>query len=345
VAFKHQIKIGENIMKAIVFTEYGSPAVLQLKEVEKPTPKDDEILVKVRAHSIKVGDLWARNFKRFTPSTFSMPAVFWLPARIAMGFNKPTRNTLGAEFSGEIAAVGRDVKRFKVGDQVFGYRAMDFGANAEYLCMPESKLVIQKPANMTYEEIATVPYGALTALTLLRKVNIQRGQKVLINGASGGIGSAAVQLAKYYGAHVTGVCGTPRMEFVKALGADKVIDYTKEDFTKNGETYDVILDIRGKLSFDKCKNSLKENGRLLYASFKMKQVFQMLWTSKFSSKKVICALSNETLADLTLIKELVEAGKIKAIVDRCFPLEQTADAHRYIESGDNTGNVVITVGH
>ena len=196
---------------------------------------------------------------------------------------------------------------------------------------------------MTYEEAATVPDGALTALNLLRKVNIQPGQKVLINGASGGIGSAAIQLAKYFGAEVTGVCGTPRLEFVKALGADKVIDYTKEDFTQNGETYDLILDILGRSSFARCKNSLNPNGRYLLASFKMKQLFQMLWTSKIGNKKVICALSSEKVEDLVFIKELVEAGQIKSIIDKRFPLEQTAEAHRYIETGNKKGNVVITV--
>jgi NADPH:quinone reductase-like Zn-dependent oxidoreductase len=218
------------------------------------------------------------------------------------------------------------------------------GANAEYLCMPENGLVAIKPANMTFEEAAVVPYGAITALNLLRKVNIQRGQKVLINGASGGIGSAAVQLAKHYGAEVTGVCATPRVEFVKALGADKVIDYTKEDFTQNGETYDLIFDIMGKSSFSRCKNSLKPNGRYLLASFKMKQLFQMLWTSIVGDKKVICALSSESPKDLVFIKELVEAGKIKSIIDRCYPWEQIADAHRYVEGGHKRGNVVVTVG-
>jgi NADPH:quinone reductase-like Zn-dependent oxidoreductase len=201
-----------------------------------------------------------------------------------------------------------------------------------------------KPANMTYEEAAAVPYGALTALNLLRKVNIQPGQKVLINGASGAIGSAALQLAKYhFGAEVTGVCRTPRLEFVKSLGADKVIDYTKEDFTQNGEIYDLIFDILGKSSFSRCKSSLNQNGRYLLASFKMKQLFQMLWTSMIGSKKVICALSLEKTEDLIFIKELIEAGKIKSIIDRCYALEQTAEAHRYIETGHKKGNVVIAV--
>jgi NADPH:quinone reductase-like Zn-dependent oxidoreductase len=331
-------------MKAIVYTQYGPPNVLQLKEVEKPTPKDNEILIRVYATSVNIGDIWARNFKEISPRKFTMPLAFWLPARMYFGFTKPRINILGNEFAGEVEAVGKDVKRFRKGDQVFGYRGQSMGANAEYLCMREDGLVAIKPANMTYEEAASVPYGALTALNLLRKVNIQPGQKVLINGASGGIGSAAVQLAKYFGAEVTGVCGTPRLEFVKALGADKVIDYTKEDFTKNGETYDLIFDILGKSSFSRCKNSLKQNGRYLLASFKMAQLFQMLWTSMIGDKKVICALSSENPKDLIFIKELVEAGKIKSIIDRCYPLEQIAEAHRYIEKGNKKGNVVLTVG-
>jgi len=331
-------------MKAIVYTKYGSPDVLQLKEVEKPTPKDDEILIRIYATPVNYGDTLARNFASISPRKFNMPFIFWLPARMAFGFRKPKIKILGSEFAGEIEAVGKDVKLFKAGDKVFGYRGMSMGANTEYLCMPEDGLVAIKPANMTYEEAAAVPYGALTALNLLRNVNLQSGQKVLINGASGGIGSAAVQLAKYFGAEVTGVCGTPRLELVKSLGADKVIDYSKEDFTQSGETYDLIFDILGKSSFSRCKSSLNQNGRYLLASFKMKQLFQMLWTSMIGSKKVICALSNETTEDLIFIKELIEAGKIKSVIDKRYPLEQTAEAHGYVETGNKKGNVVITIG-
>jgi NADPH:quinone reductase-like Zn-dependent oxidoreductase len=332
-------------MKAVIYTEYGPPDVLQLKEVEKPAPKDNEILIRIYATSVNVGDIWARNFKEITPRKFTMPFPLWLPSRMYFGFTKPKINILGSEFAGEVEAAGKDVKRFRKGDQVFGYRGQSMGAYAEYLCMPEDGLVAIKPANMTYAEAATVPYGALTALSLLRKVNIQRGQKVLINGASGNIGSAAVQLAKYFGAEVTGVCGTPRLEFVKALGANKVIDYTRDDFTKNDETYDLIFDILCKSSFSRCKNSLKENGIYLLASFKMKQLFQMLWTSMIGSRKVICALSSESQKDLIFIKELVEKGKIRSIIDKSYPLEQTAEAHRYVETGYKTGSVTITVEH
>lgn len=330
-------------MKAIVYTEYGPPDVLQLKEVEKPAPRENEILIRNHATNVNIGDIWARNFKEITPSKFTMPLPLWFPSRMYFGFTKPRVNILGSEFAGEVEAVGKEVKRFRKGDQVFGYRGQKMGANAEYLCMPEDGLVAIKPANMTYEEAATIPYGALTALSLLRKVGIQRGQKVLINGASGSIGSAAVQLAKYFGAEVTGVCGTPRLEFVRILGADKVLDYTREDFTRNGETYDLIFDILGKSSFSSCKNALKQKGIYLLASFKIKQLFQMLWTSITPGKKVVCTLSSENPKDLVFIKELVEAGKIKSIIDRCYPLEQTAEAHRYIEKGYKTGSVIITI--
>jgi len=332
-------------MKAIVYTKYGPPDVLQLKEVEKPTPKDNEILIRVYATPVNYGDITTRNFRKISPRKFTMPLPLWLPVRIMFGFRKPRKKILGSEFSGEIEAIGKDVKLFRKGDQVFAYRGMSMGANAEYICMPEDGMVAIKPANMTYEEAAAVPYGGIMALSILRKVNIQSGQKVLINGASGGIGSLAVQLAKYFGAEVTGVCSTPRLEYVKSLGANKVIDYTKEDFTKSGERYDLIFDILGKSSFSRCKSSLTQNGRYLLASFGMRHLVQMLRTSIIGSKKVICALASEKSEDLIFLKELVEAGKIKSVIDRCYPLEQTAEAHRYVEKGQKTGNVVITVEH
>jgi NADPH:quinone reductase-like Zn-dependent oxidoreductase len=333
-------------MKAVVVTKYGPPEVLQLKEVEKPVPGDKEILIRIYATPINYGDIIARNMRKVTPRKFTMPLPLWLPVRIMFGFSKPRKKILGSDFAGEIEEAGKDVKRFKSGDKVFGYRAMNMSANAEYLCMPENGCVVIKPDNMTFEEAACVPYGALMALGILRRVNIQSGQKVLINGASGGIGLAAVQLARtYFGAEVTGVCSTPRLELVKSLGADKVIDYTREDFTKNGETYDLILDILGKSSFFRCKSSLKPNGCYLLASFKTRQLFQMLWTKITGGKKVICAMASEKAEDLKYIKELVESGKIKSVIDRTYPLEQTAEAHRYIEEGHKKGNVVITVEH
>ncbi|MCX6121743.1 MAG: NAD(P)-dependent alcohol dehydrogenase [Ignavibacteriales bacterium] len=330
-------------MRAIVYTEYGPPEVLRLRELDKPAPKDNEVLIRVYAAPVSFGDIMARNFRKISPRKFTMPLPLWLPTRMYFGFTKPRIRILGSEFAGKIEAVGKNVKLFKEDDQVFGYRGQHFGTYAEYVCMPEDGIVAIKPTNMTYEEAAVVPYGAIMASSILRKVNIQKGQKVLINGASGGIGSMALQLANYFRAEVTGVCGTPRLALVKSLGADKVIDYTKEDFTENGETYDLIFDVLGKSSFSRCKNSLNQNGCYLLASFKMKQLFQMLLTSIAGNRKVICAMSSEMVEDLIFIKELVEAGKIKSIIDKRFPLEQTAEAHRYVETGQKTGNVVITI--
>ena len=333
-------------MKAIVYTEFGSPEVLQLKEVEKPTPKDNQVLIKIYATSVKYGDLVARNSRNIPPCEFHMPFLFWLINKMVFGFRKPKKNILGAELAGEVEAVGKDVKTFKYGDQVFGYPGQSMGAYAEYTCMPENGMLASKPANITFEEAAVVPYGAIMALGLLKgKGNIQSGHKVLINGASGGIGSAAVQIAKNLGAHVTGVCGTPRLKFVKSLGADKVIDYTQEDFTQRGETYDLIVDILGKSSFSRCKSALKQDGRYLLASFKMKQLFQMLWTKIRGGKRVICAIAPASTEDLIAVKELIVAGKIKAVIDKRFPLEKTAEAHRYVEQGHKKGYVVITVEH
>lgn len=328
-------------MKAIIYTEFGPPEVLQLKEVEKPTPKGNEVLIRVHAAPVSYGDLTARNFKNLSGSEFHMPLPLLLPTRLYFGINKPKINILGSEFAGEIEAAGKDVRRFKAGDPVMGYLGQRMGAYAEYVCMPEDGSLALKPANLSYAEAAAVPYGAIMATSLLRKGNIHRGHRVLVNGASGGIGSAAVQLARYYGAQVTGVCGTPRIDYVKSLGADRVIDYTQEDFTQNGEKYDLIFDVLGKSSFSRCKQSLAENGIYLLASFKMKPVFQMLVTQLSGNKKVICAMASERTEDLVFVKELVEAGEFKSIIDRCFPMEQATDAHRYVESGGKKGNVVI----
>lgn len=332
-------------MKAIVFTEYGSPDVLHLTEIEKPIPKDNDVLIKIHAVNVNYGDTIARNFKTVTPRKFNMPSFLWLPARLAFGFRKPRKaiQILGNEFAGEIEAIGAKVTRFMVGDRVFGYRGPSFGATAEYLLMRETGVLALKPTNMNDEEASTIPYGAVVALKILKKVNLQRGQKVLINGASGGIGSYAVQITKSLGAEVTGVCGTPRMDFVKAIGADKVIDYTQADFTKNGEAYDLIFDVLGKSSFAQVKNSLKENGCLLLASFKIPHILQGLRTAFVGNKRVICAMVEAKPQDLLEVKEMIEAGKIKTVIDRCYPLEQTAEAHRYSESGEKKGPVVITV--
>lgn len=328
-------------MKAIVYTEYGSPEVLHLAEVTRPMPQENEILLQVRAASVGFGDLLARNFGNVSASEFNMAAPLYFPARIAFGWRKPKQPILGSEFAGEVAAVGSAVTRFKPGDAIFGYRGQQMGAYAEYLVMREDGMVAHKPANLSDAEAAVAPYGGLTALTLLRRVNLQPGQRVLINGASGGIGSAAVQLAKQRGAHVTGVCGAPRLAYVQALGADQVIDYGKEDFTQRGETYDLIIDVLGRSSFDRCRRVLTPRGVYFPVSFKMKAVMQMLWTKAAGRQKVVCAFSDEKPADLELLKQMIEAGNFKSIVDRCFAMEDAAEAHRYAESGQKQGAVAI----
>ncbi|MBN4081455.1 NAD(P)-dependent alcohol dehydrogenase, partial [Caldithrix abyssi] len=265
--------------------------------------------------------------------------------RIMFGLLKPKINILGIELAGEIESVGKDVKLFKKGDQVFGINivggAYIGGAYAEYICLSEDNIVVIKPSNMTYEEAAAVPDGAIAALQCLRKANVQGGQKVLINGASGGIGTFAVQLAKYFGAEVTGVCSTTNLELVKSLGADKVIDYTQEDFTKTGQTYDIILDVVHKNSFSKCKSSLSQKGVYLSTMPTLLLLLQVLWTSKIGSKKAKIRMETHSLEALIFLKELIEAGKIKPVIDRSYPLEQTAEAHRYVEKGHKKGSVVI----
>lgn len=330
-------------MKRIVYTQYGPPEVLQLKEVPKPIPGDHEILIKVHATPVSFGDVLVRNFKAVTPKKFHMPFLFWLIGKFYFGFSKPRITTPGSEFSGVVESVGKAVTRFSIGDPVFGYCGARMGAYAEYLCMPENGVLTIKPVNLTHAEAAAIPYGAIMALNVIRKAHIKPDHRVLVNGASGGIGPAVVQLAKYHGATVTGVCGTPRMDYVKSLGADKVIDYKNTDFTKNGETYDFIIDILGKRSFSTCKHSLNPGGKLLMISFKTNHLFRMLWTSLSGNKKVICVMTTEKAEDLEYIKTLTEKGHFRAVIDRCFPLEQAAQAHAYVEAGNKTGSVVITI--
>ena len=329
-------------MKAIVYTEYGPPDVLHLNDVAKPAPKDDEVLIKIHATTVTTGDVNARGF------TFVPPGFGPLP-RLMFGIRKPNKTILGSDVSGEIESVGKDVRSFKEGDQVYGIDGEGLGTYAEYVCRPEEGALAIKPAGMTYEEAAAIPFGFCTALYFLKeKANIQSGQKVLINGASGGTGTAAVQLAKYFGAEVTGVCSTSNLELVKSLGADKSIDYTKEDFTQSGETYDIIFDtVVGKTSFSACRNSLKENGIYLAVAGGLKEAVQMLWTSVFGSKKVIFGggMASERKEYLLFLNELFEAGKIKPVIDISFPLEQIAEAHRYVDEGHKKGNVVIYVEH
>jgi NADPH:quinone reductase-like Zn-dependent oxidoreductase len=324
-------------MKSIVCTKYGPPEVLQLKEVEKPNPKDNELLIKVYATTVTAADFRIRSF--------TVPLSFWLPARIALGFRKPRKAILGAELAGEIESVGKNVKLFKKGDQVFAATLINFGAYAEYNCLPEDGPVSIKPYNITYEEAAVIPIGARTALHYLRKANIQGGQKVLVYGASGSVGTYAVQLAKYFGAKVTGVCSTTNLELVKSLGADKVIDYTAEDFSSKGETYDVIFEAVDKSSFSACMKSLKKEGIYLTVTVPLPGI-RMLWTKMTSSKKLILGENlPENAEALNFLKELVEAGKIKPVIDRGYPLEQIVEAHRYVDKGHKKGNVVITMEH
>jgi NADPH:quinone reductase-like Zn-dependent oxidoreductase len=323
-------------MKAVLYEKYGSPDVLHLEDIEKPTPKDNEVLIKVFASSVTKYDCWARSS--------TAPPGFGLLSRLTSGIRKPKQPILGTELAGEIESAGKTVKRFKKGDQVFAF-LMNLGAYAEYVCMPEDGFIAHKPTNMTFEEAAAVPQGALTALYFLRKANIQGGQKVLIFGASGGIGTYAVQLAKYFGAEVTGVCSTPKLEYIRSLGADRVIAYTKEDFTNNVRTYDIIFDTVGKTSISRSISSLKENGCYIFATFGLLMLVQVLWLLRKSSKKAIIGVLEERSEDLIFLKELIEAGKIKPVIDRRFQLEQVAEAHRYVETGNKKGSVILTVGH
>lgn len=301
-------------MKAIVCTKSGPPDVLEMREVDKPVPKENEVLIRVHAATVTRGDVILRK----------LHPLMVLPMRL---FGVRKKKIPGHEFAGEIETTGGDVRQFRAGDQVFGTTTgLSVGANAEYVCLPEewpSGVLALKPTSVSYEEAAAVPVGGMAALYILEKGNIQRGQKVLINGASGSVGTYAVQLAHYFGAEVTGVCSNKNIEMVKSLGADKVIDYTQEDFTKNGQTYDVIFDAVGKSSETESKDSLKENGIFL----------------------TVQSTTHENMENIIFLKELVEMGKIKAVIDRCFPLEQVAEAHRYVETGHKKGNVVITMAH
>jgi NADPH:quinone reductase-like Zn-dependent oxidoreductase len=334
-------------MLAVVWTRYGPPEVLQLKEVEKPTPKANEVLIRIVATTVTSGDCEQRSL--------NLPILYRLPMRTYVGLRRPKRITvLGMELAGEIEAAGKDVKGFQAGDPVFaatGFTRM--GTYAEYICLPEESgegALAKKPANMSYEEAAAVPVGGLEALAFLRQGNVQRGHKVLINGAGGTIGPFATQLAKHFGAEVTGVESTGKLAMLRSIGADKVIDFTQEDFSNSGETYDFIIDLVGKASFSDCMRSLKQNGIYLIAYPGLLQMLRGRWRAMISrlptrqaGKKVLFGRAYPKNEDLLFLKELVEAGKLKTVIDKHYPLEQVAEAHRYVETGQKTGNIVITV--
>jgi NADPH:quinone reductase-like Zn-dependent oxidoreductase len=320
-------------MKAIVYTEYGPPTVLKLEEVAKPVPKINEVLIKIHASSVTAID---RGYQRTLGRNNS---------------GKRRKHMLGYYLAGEVETVGKDVRRFKKGDRVYGGDVWSLGAYAEYKCVREKGVLVKIPTGITYEAAATLTYGGLTALPFLRDVGkIRKGQKVLIIGASGSIGTYAVQLARYFGAEVTGVCSTAKIDMVKSLGAIRVIDYTRDDFIKNGQTYDIIFDTPAKSSFSHCKGSLTKNGKYLTTVPWPGELLQMLWTLIASRKKAIFRPMGLRSAlrktrDLVFLSELVEAGKLKPVIDKSFPLEQIVEAHRYVEKGHKKGNVVITVGH
>ena len=321
-------------MKAVVCTEYGAPEVLQIREVNTPAPSDNEVLVKVHATTVTAADYRVRSF--------NVPTSFWLPARLALGLTKPRKSILGMELAGEVEAIGKDVTRFRKGDQVFAATLQTFGAYAEYICLAEDGPVALQPTNTTYEEAAAIPIGARTALHYLKDLGkIQPGQKVLIYGASGSVGTYAVQLAKYFGAEVTGVCSTSNLDLVKSLGADKVIDYTVDDFTTAFETYDIIFITVDKCPFSACEKALRKGGVYLNIGRPLPS-WEMIWASISRGMKIVVGKNApESADDLLALKEIIEAGRLKPVIDRTYPLEQIVEAHHYADQGHKKGNVVI----
>ena len=324
-------------MKAISYSTYGPPEVLKLTNEEKPVPNDDEVLIKVRAAEATKSDCEMRSFK------FAVK-WFWLPLRIAFGIRKPRRQILGGYFSGEIELVGEEVTRFSKGDQVFGCAGLRLGAYGEYVALPESYTIISNPRNMSFEEAAAVPLGGLNALHFLRRAKIQAGETVLINGAGGSIGAHGVQIAKSMGAEVTAVDSTIKEEMLRCIGADHFIDYRKEDFTATGKTYDVIFDMVAGSSYGACINALNPNGRYLMANPRISDMIRSVFTSRFTSKSASIAFAGETEEELTALKDMIENGKIVSIVDKVFPMDQAADAHRSVEAEQRLGAIVIAIG-
>ena len=322
-------------MRAIVYERYGPPEVLQLREVEKPTPKNTEVLIRVHATTVTSGDWRVRSL--------TVPIGFGFISRLVLGVFRPRQPILGTELAGEIDSVGKQVKNFRVGDQVFAFSDAAMGCHAEYKCMPENGAVALKPTNLTYDEAAALSFGGTTALDFFRRGRLQRGERVLVNGASGAVGTAAIQLARHFGADVTGVCSTANVGLVMSLGASHVIDYTEEDFTQNGETYDVILDTVGTAPFSRCKASLKEGGRLLMVLAGLPEMLRVPWASMTSRKKVIAGPAAGRPEDLRFLAGLAEGGEYKPVIDRRYPFEQIVEAHRYVDAGRKKGNVIITM--
>lgn len=323
-------------MKAIVYTKYGAPDVLQIKEIEKPKPGDNEVLIKIHAAEATKADCELRSFN------FAVK-WFWLPLRVAMGMSKPKKQVLGGYFAGEVETVGKGVSNFNKGDQIFGTTGLLFGAYGEYVCLPASYTIAPKPHNMSFEEAAAVPLGGLNALHFMKKANIRNGDKVLINGAGGSIGTFAVQIAKVMGAEVTAVDSTIKEEILLRIGADHFIDYTKKDFTKGGQTYDVIFNMVARSSFSNCVNSLNPKGRYLMGNPRISDMLRSVVISKFTNKTAIFAFAGEKEEELLELREMVEAGKIKSIVDKIYPPEQAAEAHRRVETEQRLGIVVISM--
>ena len=324
-------------MRAVVYDRYGPPGVLHLEDVERPVPKDDEVLVKIHATTVNRLDAATRDANRR-----SGPAVSLL-SRLVSGLRRPRRRILGSELAGDVDAVGAAVSEFVVGDHVFATTGLRFGAHAEFTCVRESARIAHKPAGMSFEEAAAVCDGALNALWCLRGADLRKGQRILIYGASGSIGTAGVQLARHFEADITAVCNTKNLELVRSLGADRVIDYTQEDFTKNGETYDVIFDAVGKHSFRRCRGSLIRGGCYL-ATDGFRNLILGLWTSRIGDKRVVFRIPPRAAKqEVRFLKELIEAGKFRAVIDRCYPLERVVEATRYVETEQKTGNVVLTV--
>ena len=322
-------------MKAVVCTKYGPPEVLQIKEMEEPVPRNDEVLVRIKATTVAQADSRVRGFR--------VPLSYWVPARLALGLTKPKKPVLGTELAGVVEGVGKDVSNYKVGDNVFALTGHDLGCYAEYRCVPEGGIISRKPVNLGFEESAAIPMGGLTALHFLKEGKVGSGQKVLVYGASGSIGTYAVQLAKYFGAEVTGVCSTANLDLVRSLGADKVIDYTKEDFSNEGGIYDVMLDAVGKSPISASMRSLKKGGYYLQVLAPPGANLRMRWATMTKGNRMVGGTMAPGAKDLAFLKDLVEEGKIKPIIDRTYPLEQIVEAHRYVDQGHKKGNVAIRV--